>query len=41
MNGMITANRLTDGIVVFLDAAGDWTEDFHRAWPAALRGRCG
>ncbi len=29
MNGMITANRLSDGLVVFLDAAGAWTEDFH------------
>ena len=30
MPEMITANRLTDGLVVFLDAAGGWTEDFHR-----------
>ncbi len=31
MNGMITANRLSDGLVVFFDAAGGWTEDFNRA----------
>ena len=31
MQEMITANRLPDGIVVFLDAQGGWTEDFHRA----------
>jgi hypothetical protein len=31
MNGIITANRLSDGVVVFQDAAGAWTEDFHRA----------
>jgi hypothetical protein len=30
MQEMITANRLNDGIVVFLDADGGWTEDFHR-----------
>jgi len=30
MREMITANRLADGLVVFLDAAGEWTEDFHR-----------
>ncbi len=29
MNGMITANRLSDGLVVFLDAEGGWSEDFH------------
>ncbi len=29
MDGMITANRLSDGIVVFLDTQGGWTEDFH------------
>jgi len=29
MDGMITANRLSDGIVVFLDAKGGWSEDFH------------
>ena len=29
MDGMITANRLSDGIVVFLDAEGGWSEDFH------------
>jgi hypothetical protein len=27
---MITANRLKDGLVVFLDAEGGWSEDFHR-----------
>ena len=31
MSEMITANRLSDGIVVFLDPEGGWTEDFHRA----------
>lgn len=31
MNAIITANRLRDGIVVFLDGAGAWTEDFHAA----------
>src|SRR5271154_6802663 len=30
MNAMITANRLSDGIVVFQDADGGWCEDFHR-----------
>jgi sulfite reductase (NADPH) hemoprotein beta-component len=30
MQEMIVASRLTDGLVVFLDAAGGWTEDFHR-----------
>ena len=30
MQEMITANRLSDGLVVFLDAEGNWTEDFHR-----------
>jgi hypothetical protein len=29
MQEMITANRLRDGLVVFLDAEGGWTEDFH------------
>ena len=29
MQEMITANRLADGLVVFLDAAGGWSEDFH------------
>jgi len=29
MSGMITANRLGDGVVVFLDAKGVWSEDFH------------
>ena len=31
MDAMITANRLSDGVVVFLDANGAWVEDFHRA----------
>jgi sulfite reductase (NADPH) hemoprotein beta-component len=31
MPTVITANRLGDGVVVFLDASGAWTEDFHRA----------
>jgi hypothetical protein len=31
MSGMITANRLGDGVVVFQDARGAWTEDFHAA----------
>ena len=30
MDGMVTANRLSDGVVVFLDAQGGWNEDFHR-----------
>ena len=30
MQEMIAASRLTDGLVVFLDAEGGWTEDFHR-----------
>ncbi len=30
MQEMMTANRLADGLVVFLDAAGGWSEDFHR-----------
>jgi hypothetical protein len=30
MQEMITANRLADGLVVFLDAEGEWSEDFHR-----------
>ena len=37
MQEMITANRLSDGLVVFLDADGGWTEDFHRG--AVLDGR--
>jgi len=28
---IVTANRLTDGIVVFQDAAGGWSEDYARA----------
>jgi hypothetical protein len=31
MDAMITANRLSDGIVVYQDPSGGWTEDFHRA----------
>jgi hypothetical protein len=27
---MVTANRLGDGLVVFLTADGAWSEDFHR-----------
>jgi hypothetical protein len=30
MQEMITANRLSDGLVVFLDAGGGWSEDFHK-----------
>jgi Protein of unknown function (DUF2849) len=29
MEGMVTANRLSDGLVVFLTAQGGWSEDFH------------
>jgi Protein of unknown function (DUF2849) len=29
MDGMVTANRLSDGLVVFLTAEGGWSEDFH------------
>jgi hypothetical protein len=28
---IITANRLVDGVVLFMDAAGGWSEDFARA----------
>ena len=28
MSQIITANRLSDGVVVFQDAAGGWVEDF-------------
>jgi hypothetical protein len=31
MSDIVTANRLTDGVVLFQDAAGDWVEDFARA----------
>ena len=31
MTQIVTANRLTDGIVVFQDSAGGWSEDFARA----------
>jgi Protein of unknown function (DUF2849) len=31
MPDVITANRLTDGVVVFQTADGGWTEDFNRA----------
>jgi hypothetical protein len=30
---MITANRLSDGVVVFQDADGGWREEFNRAAP--------
>src|SRR5579863_9565118 len=29
MQEIIAASRLSDGVVVFLDADGGWTEDFH------------
>ena len=31
MSEIVTANRLADGVVVFLDAEGGWVEDFARA----------
>lgn len=31
MNRIVTANRLSDGVVVFQDANGAWIEDFNRA----------
>jgi hypothetical protein len=31
MSDVITANRLTDGLVVFQTVDGRWTEDFNRA----------
>jgi Protein of unknown function (DUF2849) len=31
MPDVITANRLTDGVVMFQTADGAWTEDFNRA----------
>jgi hypothetical protein len=31
MHRMITANRLSDGVVVFQDSNGAWTEDFNHA----------
>ena len=31
MTQIVTANRLIDGIVVFQDKAGGWSEDFARA----------
>ena len=31
MSDVITANRLTDGVVVFQTVDGHWTEDFNRA----------
>lgn len=31
MTQIVTANRLVDGIVVFQDDAGGWSEDFARA----------
>ena len=32
MPSVVTANRLTDGIVVYLAPDGSWTEDLNRAW---------
>jgi len=34
MPSVITANRLVDGIVVYLAPDGSWTEDLNRAWLA-------
>jgi hypothetical protein len=31
MSEIITANRLIDGVVVFQEASGGWTEDFSRS----------
>ena len=31
MPDVITANRLADGVVVFLTAEATWSEDFNRA----------
>ena len=31
MPNVLTANRLTDGIVVYLAASGEWTEDIEQA----------
>ena len=31
MSQIVTANRLIDGVVVFQDEAGGWSEDFARA----------
>lgn len=31
----VTANRLTDGAVVYLDEQGNWTPEFRRAAPLA------
>jgi hypothetical protein len=31
MHRIVTANRLSDGVVVFQDANGAWIEDFNRA----------
>ncbi|MGO4871167.1 MAG: DUF2849 domain-containing protein [Roseiarcus sp.] len=31
MSEIVTANRLVDGVVVFLNAEGGWDEDFARA----------
>ena len=45
MPDVITANRLTDGVVVFQTADGGWSEDFNRAavlpYPAGDGGRAG
>jgi hypothetical protein len=32
MPSVVTANRLVDGIVVYLAPDGSWTEDLNRAW---------
>lgn len=32
MPNVVTANRLIDGIVVYLAPDGSWTEDLNRAW---------
>ena len=32
MPSVVTANRLIDGIVVYLAPDGSWTEDLNRAW---------
>ena len=32
MPSVVTANRLVDGIVVYLAPDGSWTEELNRAW---------
>ncbi|HXG77848.1 MAG TPA: DUF2849 domain-containing protein [Methyloceanibacter sp.] len=34
MPSVVTANRLVDGIVVYLAPDGSWTEDLNHAWLA-------